>query len=139
MSKHLSALNELAMLKAEFESRSEQIKAKALAELREQLTAAKAEVVRIEREITHLEGNAGTEPAPKIKRLKPIENSSEEWNKVAKQIAIVLKNYKDGLNGKAIAKKLGLTAPNEIKRVQPVIVATTRREGEGVGTRYFLV
>ena len=41
-------------------------------------------------------------------------------------------------NGKAIATKLGLTAPNEIKRIQPVIHATTRREGKGVSTRFLL-
>ena len=92
----------------------------------------------IEAEIAQLNGNPVENTRVQGKRLKPIAEGSEEWNKVSGQIKIVLKNYKDGLNGKAIAKKLGLMVPNEIKRIQPVILATTHREGQGVSTRFFL-
>jgi hypothetical protein len=72
------------------------------------------------------------------RKLPRLVEGSEEWKKVAGQVAIVMKNYPGGLNGKEIAYKLGLTEPNAVTRVQPVIKATLRREGEGVATRYFL-
>ena len=133
-----TALEQLNALKADFEAKAAQIKDNALSELREQLKEAKATVASIEAEIAELDGNPVEISKEGGKRLKPIEEGGEEWNKVAGQIKIVLKNYKDGLNGKAIAKKLGLTVPKEIKRVQPVILGTARREGQGVSTRFFL-
>jgi len=141
--KHLSAIDELNALKAEYAKRESAIKDKALAELHHQLKAAEAEVNRIKDEISQLSGHAAkahhaVESKPKGKRLKPIEEGSEEWNKVAKQIGIVLKNYPQGLNGKELAYKLGLTTPSEIRRVKPVIEAAAVREGAGVATRYFV-
>ena len=138
MSDQKSALDKLNALKSEFAAKETAIINEAVAELTQQLKEAKANVARIESEIEKLSGGQ-VEEAPKGKRIKPLEEGSEEWNKIANQIKIVLKNYKDGLNGKAIAKKLGLTAPNAIKRVQPVIQATTRREGQGVKTRFILL
>ena len=135
MSDKKSAVEQLHALKSEFAARQSAIVSEALAELHEELKAAKANVSRIESEIEGLSGGQVPDKS-KGKRLSPLEEGSEEWNKVAGQIKIVLKNYKDGLNGRAIAKKLGLTAPNEIKRIQPVIHGTTRREGQGVRTRF---
>jgi len=148
MSKPLSAIDELAALRAEFESRTKQIRATALGELNDRIKTARAEVIRIEGEIAQLTGTPvvqpkgahsnGNEPASKGKRLKPIEPNSEEWNKVAGRIAIVLHGHPLGLNGKELAAKLELQIPREIKRVQPVIAATTWREGAGAATRYML-
>ena len=135
-----TALEQLNALKADFEAKSAQIKEGALSELKEQLRAAKATVAGLEAEIAQLDGSPVESLSPKERgtRLKPIAEGGEEWNKVAGQIKIILKNYKEGLNGKAIATKLGLTVPKEIKRIQPVIQETTRREGQGVSTRFFL-
>jgi len=142
MSKHLSAIEELLALKAEFESRTQQIKSGALTELNARLKAAKAEVDRIEGEIAELTVDGfeakAAETTPTAKRLKPMVEGSEEWNKVAKQIAIVLQNNRGGLNGKELASKLGLTIPRDIKRILPVIAATTIREGAGIATKYYL-
>ena len=106
--------------------------------MNEALKVAKSNVTRIESQIAELSGSP-IEGKVKTQRQRPLEEGSEEWNKVAGQVKIVLKNYKAGLNGKAIAKKLGLTGQNEIKRIQPVIHATTRREGKGIATRFHLV
>jgi len=142
MSKHLSALEELHALKAEYESRTQQIKVSALAELNARLKIAKADVARIEGDIAALTGNAvqanAVEATPAGKRLKPIVEGSDEWNDVAKQITIVLQNHRGGLNGKELSSKLGLQIPRDIKRIQPVIAATSLREGAGVATKYFL-
>lgn len=135
MSDKKSAVDQLNALKLEFAVRQASIVNEALTDLDNQLKAAKANVSRIESEIASLTGD---KIQVKGKRLGPIEEGCDEWNKVAGQIKIVLKNYKDGLNGKAIAKKLGLTSPKEIRRVQPVIQGTTRREGQGIATRFFL-
>ena len=137
MGKSQSAVDQLHALKEEYAVKQAEILDGALSELKEDLKKAKAQVVRIEEEIAELTGKP-VEEKIRGRRLKPLEQGSEEWNKIEGQIKIVLKNYKDGLNGKAIATKLGLTAPNEIKRIQPVIHATTRREGKGVSTKFIL-
>jgi len=137
MSKTQTAVEQLHALKEEYAAKQAEILGGVISELKEELKAAKAEVARIEAEIADLTGKP-TDEKSHGRRLKPLEQGSEEWSKVENQIKIILKNYKDGLNGKAIATKLGLTAPNEIKRIQPVIHATTRREGKGVSTRFLL-
>ena len=137
MSEKKSALEQLTALKLEFEARQSEILDGVLTELKEQLKLAKTNVSRIETEIAELSGKP-VEAKSIRSRFKLLEEGSDEWNKIEGQIKIVLKNYKDGLNGKAIAKKLGLTTPNEIRRIQPVIHSTTRREGAGVSTRFFL-
>ena len=137
MSKKNSAVEQLHALKLEFAAKQSEILNSALAELNEQLKEAKSNVTRIESEIAELSGSP-VEGKVKGQRLSLLEEGSEEWNKVAGQIKIVLKNYKDGLNGRAIAKKLGLTDPKAIRRIQPVIHATTRREGQGAATRFHL-
>ena len=136
----MSTLDELKALKAEYAAREAALRNNAVAELKQHLNAAEAEVARIKRELAELTGDA-VEPVKAQgvgQRLKPLVENSEEWNKVAKQISIVLKNYPKGLNGKDLAYKMGLTAPNEVKRVKPVIEATAVREGAGVLTRYFV-
>ena len=137
MGKSQSAVDQLNALKEEYAVKQAQILDSVLSELKDELKAAKAEVTRIEDEIADLTGKP-VEEKLRGRRLKPLEQGSDEWNKIEGQIKIVLKNYKDGLNGKAIATKLGLTAPNEIRRIQPVIQATTRREGKGVSTKFLL-
>ena len=137
MGKSQSAVDQLNALKEEYAVKQAQILDSVLSELKDELKAAKAEVTRIEDEIADLTGKP-VEEKLRGRRLKPLEQGSDEWNKIEGQIKIVLKNYKDGLNGKAIATKLGLTTPNEIRRIQPVIQATTRREGKGVSTKFLL-
>ena len=132
-----SAVEQLHALKEEYAVKQAEILESALSELKENLKTAKTEVTRIEEEIAAQTGTSVSEK-PHGRRLKPLEQGSDEWNKVAGQIQIVLKNYKEGLNGRAIAKKLGLTAPNEIRHIQPVIHATTRREGKGISTKFIL-
>ena len=137
-----SALDELAALKAEYASRIEQIKAKALSELREQLKHARNEVARIENEIAQLAGNVVVQPSveskPLGRRLTPIVEGSEDWTKYTNLIAITLKHHPEGLNGKQIANNIGIQKPREIRRIQPIIAATTWRDGEGAATKYFL-
>jgi len=130
----------IEQIRAEADAKIKALSHQFLEELKGQLKAAEAEVSRIKGEIAFLCGHSEVKATEvkRSKRLPSLVEGSEEWDKVAKQIAIVLKNYKDGLNGKAIATKLGLTEKNEIKRVQPVIQAICRREGAGIATRFFL-
>lgn len=79
-------------------------------------------------------GNKGC----RSKRLPKLVPGSKDWEKAANQIAIVMKNYPEGLNGKQIAFKMGLTAANEIMRIQPVIKATLQKSGQKASTKYKL-
>lgn len=72
------------------------------------------------------------------KKLRKLVEGSEEWNKVASQIATVMKNYPEGLNGRQIAYKLGFTEANAVMRAQPVIKATLQKTGQKASTKYFL-
>lgn len=110
----------------------------------EQEKAQHQEKIRqIDEQIQNALKAAGIEPEPsegrlRAKKLPKLAPNSEEWNKVAAQIRTVVKNYPDGLNGRQIAYKLGLTQPNAIMRVQPVIKATLQKTGQKAATKYFL-
>ncbi|MEI8340289.1 MAG: hypothetical protein WCH43_01995 [Verrucomicrobiota bacterium] len=138
-----SAKEQIDELRAVTDAKIEALRKQAIAELTQALKTAKAEIVRIEKDLSDL--GALSSPASKVeapttrsKRLPKLEQGTDEWNRIADQIKIVLKRYPEGLNGKDIAKKLGKTEPNEIKRVITVVQGTCRREGEGVQTRFFV-
>jgi len=137
-----SAKQQIDELRAATDAKIEALRKQAVAELNQALKAAEIEVERIRKDLADL--GAATPAAPGIeipaqrsKRLPKLEEGSDEWKKIAGQVAMVLKRYPDGLNGKEIAKKLGKTEPNEIKRIIAVVQGTCRREGEGVLTRFF--
>ena len=146
MSNSLSTFEQLAALKAEYNTRIEALKQNATAELKAKLKTAESEVARIKNELAQLTGDAvaggndanGAGSKAPGKRLKPLVENSGEWNAVAQQITDVLKNHREGLNGKELSARLGFTTQNEIKRIKPVIAASTVREGVGILTRYFI-
>jgi uncharacterized protein involved in exopolysaccharide biosynthesis len=135
-----TAAQQIEEIRAAADAKIEALKRQAIAELKQALKTAEAEVERLKKDLAEIEGPGAASAqamAKRITRLPKLEEGSEEWNKIAEQIRIVLRRYPDGLNGKTIANKLGKTEPNEIKRVQTVVQATCRREGEGVLTRFF--
>jgi len=133
-----TAAQQIAEIRAAADAKIKALTNQVLSELNQQLKTAEAEVSRIKSEIATVTSKDDDRNNDKPQKRQPrIEEGSDEWNKVANQIAIVLKNYSQGLNGKEIAYKMGKTEAKDIKRIQPVIQATCRREGHGVATRFF--
>ena len=139
MAQELTPKEKLAKLDAEYFNEKAKLQKTVLDELVRDLEKAEAEVARIREEIKEITGSApvGTK-ATRRPRLGPLEEGSDEWNKIAGQIKLVLKNYKDGLNAKKIAYKMGITDPKAAKRIVPVIQAVCQRQGKGVATRYLI-
>jgi len=135
-----SAKEQIDELRKATDTKIEALRKQAINELQHQLKAAELEVMRIKNDLMELGGKPASlaELVQRRTRLPKLVEGSEEWNKIAEQIKIVLKRYPDGLNGKDIANKLGKTEPKEIKRVIAVVQGTCRREGEAAATRFFV-
>lgn len=96
------------------------------------------EQIRSALEAAGIDLGSQAEGRSRSKRLSKLVEGSEDWNKVAAQIATVMKNYPQGLNGRQIAYKLGLMEANAVMRIQPVIKATLQKTGQKASTKYFL-
>lgn len=128
----LHALDEINIAKLEQEKAQYQQK---IQQIDEQIRQAlKAAGIELGEDSSEASAN-GRLRAKKLPKLVP---GSEEWNKVAGQLQIVMKNYPEGLNGRQIAYKMGLTKPNAVMRIQPVIKATLQKSGQKASTKYFL-
>ena len=113
-----------------------------IAELHRQLSKARAEVARIERELSTFTGKpiAEMKARKRSPRLPGLAQDGEEYATLLTAAQTYLAKHPMGQNGKQIAQAIGKTTPAERKQIAPLIndIRHFRKTGQGVSTRYFL-
>jgi len=116
----------------EIQRRLAQLKDEAADQLREKLKEARKVVLDLEHQLSTLTGRPTATQIKVVKGFAPITDEDIEV-----QILFVLQQNPDGLNAVGIAGRLN-QGPQRIRSWIKSNPGKLRREGEGMGTRYFV-
>jgi hypothetical protein len=131
----MSSIDALSRIQ-ELQAQIEQLKQAAIEEVKQKLTEARQEVVRLERELEELTGKVAAPAAtPDRKRTRRETITDEELEK--RMLAVVSKQGQYGINATQIADGVNQN-PVRVREYLKAKPAVLKRQGQGPGTKFFL-